>query len=367
MLQSRISLIAALLGLAIVGCGGQSPTDSSLSSSPQAFAGSPLTATPSNNSPDNSKNSSKNNPNATPPNNTGASNNAKSAPKAIASGDIQELEGETICGKARVLYAYGETANYRVYICANDNEPDRPRYYISRNKDGSGGLSIESVNYNPQKANAIEFDNDGYLYTLEAPTTQNPEPSLRVTFPNGNVSKEQLLRHLIRPKLASTNASNLDPVKYVLQNRESLGICQDNFMPEEAQNGMGSRAFPLKGNRQLVQIQCFPGAYQGAFAYVLWVDEAPRPRVINLNFDIFREPQNGGKPERVTEQAIAGIPRFNIRSQTLTNFTKFRGVGDCGSSSLYKLEGDRMVLQEFRAKYECDGEYVQDFPIVYPQ
>jgi hypothetical protein len=50
----------------------------------------------------------------------------------------------------------------------------------------------------------------------------------------------------------------------------------------------------------------------------------------------------------------------------MTNFTKFRGLGDCGSSALYKLEGDRMVLQEYRAKYECDGKYVQDFPVIYP-
>jgi hypothetical protein len=25
-----------------------------------------------------------------------------------------------------------------------------------------------------------------------------------------------------------------------------------------------------------------------------------------------------------------------------------------------------MVLQEYRAKYACDGNYVQDFPIIYP-
>ena len=357
MLQNKFSLIAVILGLTVIGCGSQSAIDPA-TNSPQSFAGSPLSssATPT---PQNTP--------STPPNNTGGGDKPSAITKAIASGDIQELEGETICGKARVLYAYGETSNYRVYICASESEPDRPRYYISRNKDGSGGLSMEANNYNPQKNNAIEFNNDGYLYTLEAPTTQNPEPALRITFPNGSVSKEQLLRHLIRPKTATpSNANNLDPVKYVLQNRESLGICKDNFMAEDTQRGMGSRAFALTGNRQLVQIQCFPGAYQGAFAYVLWIDESPRPRVINLEFDIFREPQNGGKPERVTEQTIAGIPRFNIRSQTLTNFTKFRGVGDCGSSSLYKLEGDRMVLQEFRAKYECDGEYVQDFPIVYP-
>jgi hypothetical protein len=129
---------------------------------------------------------------------------------------------------------------------------------------------------------------------------------------------------------------------------------------------MVSKAFQITDKKYLVQIQCFLAAYQGAFEYVLWIDESPKPRVVALEFDGFREGKDGAKPTRITERAIAGAPRFNVRSQVMTNFTKFRGVGDCGSSASYKLEGDRMVLQEFRAKYECDGKYIQDFPIIYP-
>jgi hypothetical protein len=129
---------------------------------------------------------------------------------------------------------------------------------------------------------------------------------------------------------------------------------------------MGSKAFQISDKKYLVQIQCFLAAYQGAFEYVLWTDDSPKPSAVPLEFDSFAEPKAGEKPKRITSRAIAGAPRFNVQKQTMTNFTKFRGVGDCGSSALYKLEGDRMVLQEYRAKYECDGKYVQDFPVVYP-
>jgi hypothetical protein len=296
-------------------------------------------------------------PTSTPPN---------TSAKAIAVGDIKELEGDIICGKTKVIYAYGETSNYRVYICADAKEPDRPQNYVSRNKDGSGGLDLEAMNYNPQKDGVIEFNNDGYIYTLESPTTQNPEPVLRVTFPNKKLTEEKLLRYLISSNASKpTTSSATDPLQYVLQNRESLGICKDNFRPSGGK-GMGSKAFKITDKKYLVQIQCFLAAYQGNFEYILWIDEAQKPRVISLEFDVFQEPKQGEKPLRITEKSIAGLPRFNVRSQTLTNFTKFRGVGDCGSSALYKLEGDRMVLQEYRAKYACDGNYVQDLPIIYP-
>jgi len=290
------------------------------------------------------------------------------APNAqkVTQGDIKEIPN-SICGDNKIAYAYGETPNYQVYICADASEANLPKYYISRNKDGSGGLNLEAINYNPQKDGAIEFNNSGYLYTLEAPTSQNPEPVLRVTFPDGKLTEEPLLRYLSTGNSSanSPDKSATAPLDYVLQRRQELGICQDEFRPNDTTKGMGSRAFKISDKKYIVQIQCFLAAYQGAFEYVLWLDDSPQPKAIPLQFDSFQEPSDGQKPKKITNRAIAGIPRVNVRSQTITNFTKFRGLGDCGSSALYKLDGDRLVLQEFRAKYECDGEYVQDFPLVY--
>ena len=354
MLQIRLGLMTTIAILTCWGC-----------SNPELTTSSPA---PNTTTSTNSTTTASSSTTTAPKTATESPNNAA---KAIAIGNIKELEDNSICGKAKVTYAYGETSNYRVYICADDKEPDRPRYYISRNKDGSGGLDMEAASYNPQQNGAIEFKNEGYIYTLEAPTTQNPEPVLRVTLPNGTLSKEQLLRYLSRTTTTTitsttTSKASADPLQYVLQNRESLGICKDNFQAEATQKGMGSKAFQISDKKYLVQIQCFLAAYQGAFEYVLWSDDAPKPSVVIMEFDSFAEAKAGEKPKRITSRAISGMPRVNVQKQTMTNFTKFRGVGDCGSSALYKLEGDRMVLQEYRAKYECDGKYVQDFPVVYP-
>jgi hypothetical protein len=349
MLQIRLGLIAAISTLTFMGCGGQEASTS----------GSPITPT-SVKSPS---------PTTTPAKPTSDSSNVAQISAKISVGDTKDLT-DNQCGKSKLIYAYGETTNYRVYVCADANEPNRPRYYISRNKDGSGGLDLEATNYNPQKAEAIEFNNDGYIYTLESPTTQNPEPVLRVTLPNRKLNEEKLLRYLSNsatnsnPSNSNAANSSADPLAYILQNRESLGICKNYF--EKERKGIGSKAFQITDQKYLIQIQCSLAAYQGTFEYALWIDQSPQPLVIPLEFDVFVEPKQGEQPKRTKERGIVGTPRVNARSQTMTNFTKFRGLGDCGSSAVYKLEGDRMVLQEYRAKYECDGKYTQDFPIIYP-
>lgn len=352
----RRSLLTALVSFTFFGC--SNPSVTTPSASPNALPTQKTTATSTTAT---TTTSSTVTASPTP--------TAQSSPSnRVSIGDITEIKDDKICDRNKVMYAYGETLNYHIYICADAKDPERPRYYISRNKDGSGGLNITATNYNPQRTDVIEFKNDAYLYTLEAPSTQNPEPVLRITFPNGKLSEERLLRYFSRTDISTQppQSSNTPALLYVLQNRESLGICKDEFRDQDGQTGLGSRAFKITDQKYLVQIQCFLAAYQGAFEYVLWVNDSPQPRVIPLEFDSFQEAKAGETPTRISSREIAGIPRFNPRSQILTNFTKFRGLGDCGSSALYKLEGERMVLQEYRAKYECDGEYIKDFPIVYP-
>lgn len=360
MLPTRISFMAVMISITFLGCSNPEPINSSPSSKTSSSTSKTVIASPTTTVSTKSANSESPN--------TATNKSANSATKAIAVGDITELEDNSICGKSKIIYAYGETSNYRIYICADANAPDRPRNYISRNKDGSGGLDLEAMNYNPQKSGKIEFRNDGYIYTLESPTTQNPEPVLRISFPDGKLNEEQLLRYLARSSDSKSvfNTTSAQPLEYVLQNRESLGICKEYFRAEDSKRGIGSKAFQISDNKYLVQIQCSLAAYQGSFEYVLWIDGSPKPRVIPLEFDVFQEGKDGEKSKLATYRTIAGTPRVNVRSQTITNFTKFRGVGDCASSAVYKLEGDRLVLQEFRAKYECDGKYVKDLPVIYP-
>jgi len=57
---------------------------------------------------------------------------------------------------------------------------------------------------------------------------------------------------------------------------------------------------------------------------------------------------------------------FDLDTLTLGTFQKGRGMGDCGSSAVYKfdLSLERFILVEARLKNACDGEE-SEWPIVY--
>ncbi len=57
---------------------------------------------------------------------------------------------------------------------------------------------------------------------------------------------------------------------------------------------------------------------------------------------------------------------FDLETLTLGTFSKGRGLGDCGSSSVhaYDKNNEKFVLVEARLKAECDGSE-SDWPVIY--
>lgn len=58
---------------------------------------------------------------------------------------------------------------------------------------------------------------------------------------------------------------------------------------------------------------------------------------------------------------------FDEATLTLGTFQKGRGMGDCGSSAEYKYDAsaENFILEEARSKNECDGEFEEEWPVVY--
>ncbi len=107
------------------------------------------------------------------------------------------------------------------------------------------------------------------------------------------------------------------------------------------------------GNRKLVAIECSPGAYQGdALLYLASPGTKP---VGPLKLRIYEDPGNG-HVKLTTATTILGILDFSRATGTLTVLDKFRGLGDCGIFSTYRLEGSRLVLTDARAKTACNGK-----------
>lgn len=105
--------------------------------------------------------------------------------------------------------------------------------------------------------------------------------------------------------------------------------------------------------RRLVEVSCILGAYQGTF--MLYLVDADKKAVGPLALHIYEDPGTGKpRPKRLTQ--ILGTASFVPKTGVFTVFDKFRGPGDCGVFSTFKLTGGRFVPTEARAKLACDGK-----------
>ena len=104
---------------------------------------------------------------------------------------------------------------------------------------------------------------------------------------------------------------------------------------------------------QLVTVSCYLGAYQGdAMLYLV----NPSNKAIGpLVLQIYRDPGNG-HPRLTRQTEILGIIGFAHATGTLAVFDEFRGLGDCGIYSRYRLDGSHFLLIEARAKTACNGK-----------
>jgi len=124
----------------------------------------------------------------------------------LAVGNLSEIEGDVTCGRGTGgTLAYAETKSHIVFICGAEGDPTAPRFYRSRTRDGSQGLNLEAVNYDPRQLRYFEFKNNGYTYVLQIPTSQIPNPVLAVEFPNGRRVEERVVRYLARTDLGKSN------------------------------------------------------------------------------------------------------------------------------------------------------------------
>jgi hypothetical protein len=124
----------------------------------------------------------------------------------LSVGNLSEIEGDTTCGRGTGgTLAYAETKSHIVYICSAEDDPMAPRFYRSRMRNGSQGLNLEAVNYDPRQLRYFEFTNNGYTYVLQIPTSQIPNPVLAVEFPNGRRVAEKVLRYLAKTDVGSPN------------------------------------------------------------------------------------------------------------------------------------------------------------------
>jgi hypothetical protein len=366
--HSRLFLVLGLLSFNLLGCSGAS------SSSKPENADRPdtLTTTAANPNPDTSPQ---------------AQEIQDDPRKVMPIGGIGAVKDKTVCKDTGGILAHAETENYEIYICSDRNNPTVPRYYRGISKTGKGGLELEAEDYNPQQNGYYKFFNYDYAYVVQIPSPQFPQPDLVVEFPNGDRHVEKILsfhsgqqRDLNRnvadrpstnttdttDQTASASApSKAEIISYIHQRIDSLGACEYGFMPDASKEL--STVDPLGNNRYMVMLLCYTGAYQGSYSFVVYTASDTEPSVKLLSLDVY-EPDASGAYKPAKARAIGGLPTFDPGSQILNVYSKSRGLGDCGSWAHYQYKNNQLELIEYRAKFECDGNYIDpsEYEKIYP-
>ena len=228
----------------------------------------------------------------------------------------------------------------------------------------------------PQVANfargTYTWENEGYTYVM-APVTSGSEVDsgayqLRVYDPGRSAIVDTVMRPSGENEPDNIGGDVvLDPniLDEFYTQAETLGACSDYFDIETSQNV--SATYPVNGDDAIVEVLCFLAAYQGAYEY--WFYQATDSGGIftPLSFDTYTAPEADGR-SRIQVRELGGLPTYEPDQETLTIFTKYRGLSDCGSYSEYQWQGDRFELITYRSKEECDGNAIAptEYPQIYP-
>lgn len=139
-------------------------------------------------------------------------------------------------------------------------------------------------------------------------------------------------------------------------------FCKDGF--EERENTFEFHKLPGAEGSYLVNVMCQFYAYQGGFQFFHFSGTTATP----VTIDSFEE------GTLTTTDTISGFPGVTIegRDVLVSNFVKYRGIGDCGEAAdyVYNPAAKRLSLKELRAQdCEYEGEPVpfENWPVIFPR
>lgn len=183
----------------------------------------------------------------------------------------------------------------------------------------------------------------------------------------------------------SFNKLNFYQESYSKEDREkwrSLGwpeACEREFQEFGMTDDGGLRVYPLENERYILSVTCNTYAYQSSLIFMLLHVNPQEGGVTGTTqtLDYFNPITKKLAPiqdEETGAPVVLGFDHFDVKTKTLTIFTKSRGVGDCGSRGTYQVIDNKITLVKYEAQ-SCEdadkkalenpnGE-LTDWPVIY--
>lgn len=124
---------------------------------------------------------------------------------------------------------------------------------------------------------------------------------------------------------------------------------QKTFANREQHGFRGLEFYRVGKQQYLVEIACYPGAYQPG-SVLAWYDAKTKDSHL-LKLKGLESVDDKGNTLPYSE--ISGFIIWQNRRQLLEIFSKARGLGDCGFFGRYRIQHGQAILIEAHAK-DCD-------------
>jgi serine/threonine protein kinase len=152
-----------------------------------------------------------------------------------------------------------------------------------------------------------------------------------------------------------------------ISNRERQKLDEDMTIrySQRFLEDVGAQIYSTSPTQSLITINCLYGPYWAATVNYLYSDMNGAPTAKLLSLTLFEE--ESGKVVQKRSTIVRGVSRFDEKTREFSFTHKFRGIGGCGFAGTYRLENDQLVMQEFRAQWECNGKIGPgNYPRIYP-
>lgn len=143
---------------------------------------------------------------------------------------------------------------------------------------------------------------------------------------------------------------------------EGLLPLPDRCVEARQQAGMGDaehiQLSPVADDAWVVLVLCDRFAYQTGKLAVRVERQAEGLEARLLAFPVWRETEATPWPYIADQPWLIGLTG-DVHDGLFTLDYKGRGVGDCGETITYDVSGPVVRIDAYRAKFECDGNYVE--------
>lgn len=134
----------------------------------------------------------------------------------------------------------------------------------------------------------------------------------------------------------------------------------------DSSDDAGLGIYQLSEYQYLIEIFCYPGAYNPTYIYYFYDESKPRrKRGKPLLFPDF-EAQENGLIIGYFDYEVTGLPTFNRQTKILEVYAKSRGAGGCGQLVHFKFVQGKPVIVRARARSCNELKWIEPerWPIV---